>query len=1128
MHKDNISTLTSEISSLYDDLSYTKDLSQLNAKALLRELSASEEDIKWSYNSAQIIKNISLASYDVRKISLTAPELTEEVRNYSYDLARAWESLSYLQENVSRETAILNSAICYELAGYQANSVCLMKKIYRREFDDRPDLPSITINFLLRRFVRTKLLCQKLQGAHIEKELNIQTLALGYVSMACNQGSDYFLTGNIESYGKCLELLSKSLDLYNISNSISESNLVHGIMSLLPVMKLKSTWNYFKSKDVPEGWDKYLRLLARGLGSNILNSPSISELWPSQLNALESDLLGQKTKIVKMPTSAGKTRIAELAMIYELLKETNSKCVYVAPYRALVGELENNFFDLFSDLGFRVSSIIDYRYLMDDFEKLLADDSDVLVITPEKLEILYRTKRDFLKKVSLFILDEGHIFNETDRGLKFELLINRLQRKLTNARFLLLSAVIPKQTLEDFADWFNIKHRDIVTTNWRPSIQRISIFTWVGDNGRLTYADGNKTEFVHGLIKKNIYEKISRGKIKPEIFPDGINKSQTAAELSWKFAEGGSVLVFCSQKNFVRYVGNALLTRLDKAKIGQQSIPHYFFPHDTLSIPLAKEWLGNRHIVTRCLSNGIGIHYGTLPEIVKRAIENDFRNKKFNIMISTNTLAQGVNLPIRTVIVHSCWRQLEKGGDRERIPARDYWNICGRAGRAGEETLGLAIHICHGPSDVRDFENYYSRRENVEAINSALLVLFKDLAEQRISDEKFSNKLDSEIMQLLAEEGRELFSEENIMDLLDKTLAKVQLKDVDIDIKIKSLIQRKLIEIAGKIIKNTKEELWVTYSGTGLSSSSCINITKYVEENRDSIFSLLKYSNSYDEPIQRMIAFLQKGLKELSDQPETNLNYDELLSEWIQGKDISEISERFDSKNNEDISSFIEDNFSNNLPWAISGFIQIAAKILDIDDTQISDYVKFLPSIIKYGVPNQVASWAIVLGLPFRRIAINISSKYLRENKLPNYKTFVEYVSRLTTGDLEHEYHLKTPLLEEAAKTLNRTTTIKEFITTRLPYQTWIVAIKYGFKDNARQVKLGDSLVMEREYNNVADRNAIKIFLGPKAIGYLNRHIAKILAPELDIGKRFLTNVIQVISKDIPQIRIAVTMDRHK
>src|SRR5207247_583113 len=98
--------------------------------------------------------------------------------------------------------------------------------------------------------------------------------------------------------------------------------------------------------------------------------------------------------------------------------------------------------------------------------------------------------------------------------------------------------------------------------------------------------------------------------------------------------------------------------------------------------------------------------------------------------------------------------------------------------------------------------------------------------------------------------------------------------------------------------------------------------------------------------------------------------------------------------------------------------------------------------------------------------------------------------------------------------------------TIQFPYITWIVAIRYGFKDNARQVTLGDSLLIYREYNNVADRNAIRVFLGHKPIGYLNRHIAKILAPELDIGKKFLAKAIQVIGKDIPQIKVEVIRDK--
>src|SRR5205807_7315201 len=138
---------------------------------------------------------------------------------------------------------------------------------------------------------------------------------------------------------------------------VEESNIIGNVRSLLPVMEKRSTWILLShlAPNQPR-WQRYLKLLARGVGTNVYKARSISKLWPSQITALEHGLLSSMSnKIVKMPTSAGKTRIAEMAIVYTLVNNPDAKCVYVAPYRALVSELEQSFLNLLSDLGYRVS-----------------------------------------------------------------------------------------------------------------------------------------------------------------------------------------------------------------------------------------------------------------------------------------------------------------------------------------------------------------------------------------------------------------------------------------------------------------------------------------------------------------------------------------------------------------------------------------------------------------------------------------------------------------------------------------------------------------------------------------------------------------------------------------------------
>ncbi len=129
-----------------------------------------------------------------------------------------------------------------------------------------------------------------------------------------------------------------------------------------------------------------------------------------------------------------------------------------------------------------------------------------MILTPEKLDLLFRAKPEFLDNLKLVILDEIHVIDDESRGIKFELLLTRMKRKLTDTRFITLSAVIPQETLEDLARWFNVSTKnDIIKSSWRPSIQRYANFEWSDNNGIIRYAAEEGAlirKFVPGILKQ--------------------------------------------------------------------------------------------------------------------------------------------------------------------------------------------------------------------------------------------------------------------------------------------------------------------------------------------------------------------------------------------------------------------------------------------------------------------------------------------------------------------------------------------------------------------------------------------------------------------------------------------------
>src|SRR5206468_3081482 len=119
---------------------------------------------------------------------------------------------------------------------------------------------------------------------------------------------------------------------------------------------------------------------------------------------------------------------------------------------ALANEIEESFANLFHDLGYAASTVPG-GYDQDEMGESLAATDDVLVLTPEKLDLLFRLRSDLLDQVVLIVIDEGHIVADRQRGPKFELLVSRLRRRIPDARFLMMSAVVPDATLRDFALW---------------------------------------------------------------------------------------------------------------------------------------------------------------------------------------------------------------------------------------------------------------------------------------------------------------------------------------------------------------------------------------------------------------------------------------------------------------------------------------------------------------------------------------------------------------------------------------------------------------------------------------------------------------------------------------------------
>ena len=404
------------------------------------------------------------------------------------------------------------------------------------------------------------------------------------------------------------------------------------------------------------------------------------ELWPSQLEAASRAINQEDDLVVSLPTSAGKTKIAELCILRAL--SLGQRIVFVTPLRALSAQTERTLRKTFCPLGFSVSALYGSSGVTGDDQDSLSN-RDIVVSTPEKLDFAIRNNPEILEGVGLIVLDEGHSIGTQEREVRYEVLVQRLlQRADANARRIVcLSAILPGgEELDDFVAWLRNDEPGIpVRSNWRATRQRFGRITWHRDRARIGFQVGEESPFVPSFF----VSEPPKGRRRKQ-FPQ--NSQEFTIASAWKFVEQEqTVLIFCPLKSSVEALAETALTLHRQGYL--QSVLRGEESHIRDAIVIGSEWLGASHPAVLCLSLGVAVHHGSLPKPFQREIERLLREGVLTITIASPTLAQGLNLSATTLLLHSLYR------NREPIPEEEFFNVAGRAGRAFVDVEGQVICV---------------------------------------------------------------------------------------------------------------------------------------------------------------------------------------------------------------------------------------------------------------------------------------------------------------------------------------------------------------------------------------------------------------------------------------------------
>lgn len=364
----------------------------------------------------------------------------------------------------------------------------------------------------------------------------------------------------------------------------------------------------------PEGTEeKYPDLRRLFISSLYARKTSEVELWPSQREAARRSTDVTDDLVVALPTSAGKTRVAEIAALMTL--SSARRVLIVTPLRALSAQTERSFRKTFAPLGFSVSSLYGASGLSAGDEDALRT-REIIIATPEKLDFALRSDPSLIDDVGLIVLDEGHMIGPSEREIRYETLVQRLLRRTDaeSRRIVCLSAILPSgEELDDLTAWIRSDEPGApVLSDWRPTRQRFGTLTWRGQDALLRLDLNRNGPF----IDKFVVQKPARGK---EKLPYPRKTSHLTLFAAWEFAgQGKRTLIFSTQANWVEGFGKQVVDLCKRGYLG--SLLEDEAPI-ARALEVGKEWLGEDHPAVASLKVGIAIHHGRLPSPFLRELE---------------------------------------------------------------------------------------------------------------------------------------------------------------------------------------------------------------------------------------------------------------------------------------------------------------------------------------------------------------------------------------------------------------------------------------------------------------------------------------------------------------------------
>jgi helicase len=591
----------------------------------------------------------------------------------------------------------------------------------------------------------------------------------------------------------------------------------------------------------------------------------IVDLYPPQEEAIKAGALEGKNLVLASPTASGKTLVAEFCALKQIL-EKNGKTIYLTPLRALANEKFAEF-KKYAPLRKGDGRRVRIGISTGDFDSSdpWLERHDIIITTNEKADSLLRHRAKWMDEISLVIADEVHLLNDAERGPTLEVVLARLMQVNPDIQILALSATI--NNVQEIADWLKA---DYVTIEWRPVLLKEGVLL----HDEIQFRDGDARKI----------EKKTKNSV--------INMALSTVK------SGGQALIFASTRKNAVTLAKRVAGEVEEvlSKPVRRSLEH-----DAEEILAAGERTRISESLAELVRCGTAFHHAGLGGGHRKLIEDSFREGKIKVLTATPTLAFGVNLPARTVVIQD-YRRYEPGYGYYPISVLEYKQMAGRAGRPKYDKFGEALLIAK-TDDESDYlmESYVLARP--ERIWSRLAV-------ERI--------MRSHVLATIAADFAH--TERGIYDFFGRTFYAYQYEITAIQSIIakilKYLYDEEMIEVSGENIFATKfgkrvSELYIDPVSAVIIRDALRGKTIYLTDL--SLLHMIAHTpdmgpvlRPYTQELDEIAVFMEEHKEEFliaaPDEWEDRITYEEFLGEvktamtlkaWIEEMTEDQVIEKF-------------------------------------------------------------------------------------------------------------------------------------------------------------------------------------------------------------------------------------------